>query len=721
MEYFIARLLDGENDFEIIADKFGNRFNVRISVQQLEQFTASLISRGLIENIEQPEYPRKQRVRKSLFSRILFIKVKAINPEKFIARTYNYARPLYSRSAIYLYIFLTILAGSITLSNIDDMKYQLASFFRPEIILLVWVTIFFVTVIHELSHTYRCRLYGGKVTDMGFLLLYLQPCFYSNVSDAYLFPERKKRLAVTAAGIISQIVVWALATIVWRITSMDNIINTIAFIIIGLSFIGITFNLNPLIKLDGYYFLVDFWEIPNLRQKAFRYLRQKIVGLADGEPQLAATPREKRIFRYYGLASLMYSGALITYIAYRVGKYLDRQIGSFGVVILVLFLLYLLGDAMKKGRIFEIVYNQRGAILKPGRLIVGGVILMFIVLALIFIQLPLKITNDCQVLPLERVSLRSSTTGFADLIVERADERRVLKQYQLVGQDYGVLSILPALKVGDTVFPGDLIAGIHSNVYESEKLERYANLQESKKQLDLLEKGPQPEEIKQTEDIISQVRSKYNQSLQDLNRAESLFVKGGISQKELEDKRTDSQVLKSELDFYMNQLTLLRRGARPEEIDMAKAQVEQLQAKLKHLESQLEQTAIESPIEGIVTQVNNGDIIISIARIDTVKVKISVPEKEISEVSIGNGVIMKARSYPGLTYIGQVKRIDPIAFEDMRGRSIISVTALAANPEGLLKPGMTGKAKINCGDNPLYKIILWRVVRYLRIEFWSWW
>jgi hypothetical protein len=102
-------------------------------------------------------------------------------------------------------------------------------------------------------------------------------------------------------------------------------------------------------------------------------------------------------------------------------------------------------------------------------------------------------------------------------------------------------------------------------------------------------------------------------------------------------------------------------------------------------------------------------------------VKISVPEKEISAVSIGNGVKMKARAYPGLTYPGLVKKIDPIALEDDRDRSIISVTALADNPEGLLKPGMTGKAKINCGDQPLYKIILWRLVRYLRIEFWSWW
>jgi multidrug efflux pump subunit AcrA (membrane-fusion protein) len=384
-------------------------------------------------------------------------------------------------------------------------------------------------------------------------------------------------------------------------------------------------------------------------------------------------------------------------------------------------MLYLIFDAMRKGRIFEVAYNQRGAILKPGRLITLGIILVALVALALFVRLPLRIANDCVVVPLEQVSLKTSTPGAAELLIERANEEKVLKQYQLVGQDYSVLSIVPALKVGDSIKPGGLIASIKSNVYESEKLERYANLARSKKQLDLLEKGPQPEEIKQTEDMISQAKTKFDKSNQDLNRAESLYAKGGISQKELEDTRTNNQVLKSELDFYKNQLVLLKRGARPEELDMAKAQVDQLEARLKHLESQLEQTVIESPIEGTVTQVNNGSMVISIARTDTVKAKISVPEKEISEVSVGDEVKMKARSYPGLTYSGVVVKIDPIAIENDRGQSMIAVTALVDNPEGLLKSGMTGKAKINCGSRPLYKIILWRAVRYLRVEFWSWW
>jgi putative peptide zinc metalloprotease protein len=35
---------------------------------------------------------------------------------------------------------------------------------------------------------------------MGFMLLFFMPALYCNVSDAWLFPERSKRLWVTFAG-----------------------------------------------------------------------------------------------------------------------------------------------------------------------------------------------------------------------------------------------------------------------------------------------------------------------------------------------------------------------------------------------------------------------------------------------------------------------------------------------------------------------------------------
>lgn len=42
------------------------------------------------------------------------------------------------------------------------------------------------------------------------MLIYFQPALYCNVSDAWLFPERSRRLQVTFAGAFAEIAIWAL-------------------------------------------------------------------------------------------------------------------------------------------------------------------------------------------------------------------------------------------------------------------------------------------------------------------------------------------------------------------------------------------------------------------------------------------------------------------------------------------------------------------------------
>jgi hypothetical protein len=721
-EYYIASLFDGQNSAEDIAAKFKSKFDIELPPEQLIQFGNQMTAMGLLLDPNQTETPIFPKTRRSLWGKLLFIKVKAFNPERLIEKTYKLAEPFYAKTAIFLYAAMAVVAGLLTAFNFEDMQNQAETFFVPGIIPLIWVTIFIVTLIHEMSHTYACRLGGGKVTDMGFLLLYLQPCFYSNVSDAYLFPEKRKRIAVTMAGIISQIVVWALAIFVWRLTSTDNWINSMAFIIIALSFIAITFNFNPLLKLDGYYFLVDYLDIPNLRQKAFLYIRQKTLGLTAGETPIEASPREKRIFRYYGTASLLYSGLLIGYIVFRIGRFINNEIGGFGVALLTLIILYLTFDAMQKGRIFRAIYDQRGAILKPGRLMIYGIIVLIVLILLLVVRYPMRVTSECVTLPLEQLSLRTGTsTGLIELCVEKANEEKSLKQFKLSNQDYAIMSFLPVLRVGDRAKKGDLIANIKSNVIETDQIDRLANLERQRRQLALMEKGPRLEETKQAQDIINQQRTKLEKATIDLNRAESLRIMGGISSDELETKRTDAKVLQSELDYFKSQLVLLQQGFRPESIDMARAQVEQLDAKVKHSESQLGQTRIEAPFDGCVTMVSNGNTIISMARTDTLRARVYIPEKEISVVKLGNPVKLKVRSFPYLTFNGVVTKIDPLVIDEGDKHKVILVTANIANKDDLLKSGMTGKAKVNCGTWPIYRLIMWRLVRYIRVEFWSWW
>src|SRR5262249_48842814 len=115
--------------------------------------------------------------------------------------------------------------------------------------------------------------------------------------------EKSKRLWVGFAGPYFELFIWAIATLVWRVTNPETIINFLAFIVVLTSGVKTLFNFNPVIKLDGYYLLSDWLEIPNLRAKAFDCLNDTIQRFFGAKvPRLEQLARrERRILLAYGL------------------------------------------------------------------------------------------------------------------------------------------------------------------------------------------------------------------------------------------------------------------------------------------------------------------------------------------------------------------------------------------------------------------------------------
>ena len=51
----------------------------------------------------------------------------------------------------------------------------------------------------------------------------------------------------------------------------------------------------------------------------------------------------------------------------------------------------------------------------------------------------------------------------------------------------------------------------------------------------------------------------------------------------------------------------------------------------------------------------------------------------------------------------------------------ITITTEIDNPSLLLKPEMTGQAKISCGQRRMLDVAIRRLARTAKVEFWSWW
>src|SRR5262249_20260875 len=133
-----------------------------------------------------------------------------------------------------------------------DRRADLAHSFTDAVawrsVLLAWVALGGVTVLHEFAHGLTCKHHGGEVRDMGFLMLFFMPCFYANVSDAWLFPRRSQRLWVTFAGGFFELWVWSLTVFAWAVLLPGTLPHRAAYLVAVLCGVQTLVNFNPLLK-----------------------------------------------------------------------------------------------------------------------------------------------------------------------------------------------------------------------------------------------------------------------------------------------------------------------------------------------------------------------------------------------------------------------------------------------------------------------------------------
>ena len=92
-----------------------------------------------------------------------------------------------------------------------------------------WLLLLLLGAIHEFGHGLTCKHFGGDVHQMGFLLIYLTPAFYTDTTDILLFDRTSRRQWVIFAGIWIELVVCGLSAVVWHFTPPGSTANDLAY------------------------------------------------------------------------------------------------------------------------------------------------------------------------------------------------------------------------------------------------------------------------------------------------------------------------------------------------------------------------------------------------------------------------------------------------------------------------------------------------------------
>ena len=401
-EVRVMRCFDGKRPTAQIAEALRSE-GLSISAGTVDAFAQKLANAGFLEHtlaerstlqIERLRAERNKRRQPRLFrGEIMRMRWSFGDPDSFMSRTMPRIRWMFTRGFAAVSVVLFAAYLYLLLSRWGEFKSAVAATFSWSSITLanvltLWIVGGIVILIHELGHGYMCKFFGGEVRELGFMLLYFQPAFYCNVSDAWSFPERRARLWVTAAGMWIQLVIASVAAIAWGMLAPGTWLATaaIATMIIG----GVTTiltNANPLLPLDGYFALTDWLEIPNLRHRAFAHFRwwMQQRALRIDVPEPPATLRERRVFLIYGALSSLYITIVLGLLSALVLGWAGRQLGAIGVIVAAGVLLLMLRRRLSewvRGAAL-LARTRRSMLLKARRPLTIGVAAALIVTALV--------------------------------------------------------------------------------------------------------------------------------------------------------------------------------------------------------------------------------------------------------------------------------------------------------------------------------------------------
>ena len=762
-EHFIAAQFDGQTDLAEVRRRAEEQFAATLDPAVLERFIVKLRSQGLLEaDGEQPA--SKPRSRPGSAARLLQLRYRLFDPDRLLGWMARFSGPLFTRGFVVLGLLVCLAAVGVTVTHFSEVQRDLVRIYRPETIPLAILAVLAVILAHELAHGLTCKRFGGEVHEIGLLLIYFQPAFFCDVSSAWQFPHKSQRLWVTFAGAFCELLAWGAATLLWRATQPGIWIHTAALVVMAASGIKSLFNLNPLIKLDGYYLLSDWLEIANLRSKAFAYLRSRLaLRSADDSPSPSPKARERRIYLTYGLLAGTYSGGLLAAAVYHTGAFLMTRFQLLGLLAFVVLWGIVLRHPLR--RMFG--------------MLAGGLFPAF-----------LRRTRVWGTMGMLAAVPPATSAWHMQLRVSGEFEVQAARSAEVCAEVEGFLEQV-CVREGDRVVEGQVLANLSDRTFRAELEQIEAQLRQKEAQLRKLEAGPRREEAALAQATLEAARAKFQQATQRhgealaihtqrlaqaqatrdkalsqlkyaqerLTRQESLHQRKVVTEADLRAAQESREVRERELaeaeaalrtieadqcgassgslvlarcecDDAQHRLDLLLSGSRPEDVAAARADSDALAARRDFVQRQLERVQITSPLAGIVTtrklanqtgkHLAVGDRIVQIEQLDQVTVELAIPECEAADIAVGQDVALKARAYPEKVFHGKVTAIASTTIEDADERIVI-ISSTVSNGDLLLKPGMTGKAKIACGERQATDLAMRRLARTLRVEFWSWW
>jgi putative peptide zinc metalloprotease protein len=311
-DFFVFQLMDGTATVQQLVVAYMLQFH-RFALQHVIQLVQDLRYNEFLTDRPYATYPRVRQLARprsvgTVLDRVLNLYLNREFPVPGVDRAFD--RMYRAGAWVLLTVPGLIVLGAIVLIGVPLLlrDLHLAHISLTDRTLLAryaaigYVSLLSIAIIHELGHAFAVKSYGRTVRRSGFCLFYGSPGLYVDTQDMWMAP-RGARVAASWAGPYSGFILAGLAGIALATLPQGGwVLFVRAFGITAL--VENAFQLNPFIQYDGYYILMDWLDVYNLRRRALMFIRFDLLHKLWRRERFN---HEERIFAVFGLLAAAYT------------------------------------------------------------------------------------------------------------------------------------------------------------------------------------------------------------------------------------------------------------------------------------------------------------------------------------------------------------------------------------------------------------------------------
>lgn len=272
------------------------------------------------------------------------------------------------------------------------------------------------------------------------------------------------------------------------------------------------------------------------------------------------------------------------------------------------------------------------------------------------------------------------------------------RQLNLAPRSAGILTVLN-VKEGDMVEAGAALFAVDSERAQAQLDEAIAASAAAEAQLQNLQKGGRPEEIRAAEETLREAEASFKLAEQTFDRTKNLVERGVLSTARLDQDQATLDATRARVTEAQSRLEIIQLPARPDVIDAARREVEARKSAIIRAETELRDRSIIAPAAGRIEIVYRrvGEIagptqpVLALLPPDQQRIRFFVPEPILSQVRHGARVSLNCDNCEAslggeIVFISdQAEFTPPVIFSDKdREKLVYLVEVLPDEPEKFL-------------------------------------